>query len=146
YVNPLGIRMGLCTYCGFCEWFGCANYSKASPQTTLLPVLLRKPNFSARDNCEVTKINLDGSQKRATGVTFVDTAGQEWEQPADLVILAAYSMFNVQLLLLSKIGKPYDPGPQLHPSDDVRGRWLLRQGEIQFQSVHRLRRDRNVHR
>ena len=22
------------TYCGFCEWFGCANYSKATPQTT----------------------------------------------------------------------------------------------------------------
>jgi gluconate 2-dehydrogenase alpha chain len=109
YVNPLRVRMGPCTYCGFCEWFGCGNYSKASPQTTLLPVLVRKANFSARDNCEVTTINLDGSGKRATGVTFVDTSGQEWEQRADLVILAAYSMFNVQLLLLSKIGEPYDP-------------------------------------
>jgi gluconate 2-dehydrogenase alpha chain len=47
YVNPLGVRMGPCTYCGFCEWFGCANYSKSSPQTTLLPVLVRKGNFSA---------------------------------------------------------------------------------------------------
>jgi Cytochrome c len=28
---------------------------------------------------------------------------------ADLIILAAYAMFNVQLLLLSKIGQPYDP-------------------------------------
>ena len=27
--------MGPCTYCGFCEWFGCSNYSKASPQTTI---------------------------------------------------------------------------------------------------------------
>ena len=54
YVNPLGVRMGPCTYCGFCEWFGCGNYSKASPQTTILPVLIRKSNFSARDNCEVT--------------------------------------------------------------------------------------------
>ena len=48
--NPLGVRLGPCTYCGFCEWFGCGNYSKATPQTTILPVLLRKPNFSARDN------------------------------------------------------------------------------------------------
>jgi gluconate 2-dehydrogenase alpha chain len=109
YVNPLGVRMGPCTYCGFCEWFGCANYSKSSPQTTLLPVLVRKGNFSARDNCEVIKINLEGSQKRATGVTFVDSSGQEWEQRADLVILSAFALFNVQLLLLSKIGKPYDP-------------------------------------
>jgi gluconate 2-dehydrogenase alpha chain len=109
YTNPLGLRLGPCTYCGFCEWFGCANYSKASPQTTILPVLVRKSNFSARDNSEVTKINLDRSGEHATGVTFVDTSGEEWEQPADLVILSAYSLFNVQLLLLSGIGQPYDP-------------------------------------
>ena len=101
--------MGQCTYCGFCEWFGCGNYSKASPQTTLLPVLIRKSNFSARDNCEVTTINTDRDGKHATGVTFVDSSGEEWEQPADLVILSAFSMFNVQLLLHSKIGQPYDP-------------------------------------
>ena len=109
YVNPLGLRLGQCTYCGFCEWFGCGNYSKASPQTTILPVLIRKSNFSARDNAEVTRINLDRSGTHATGVTFVDTSGQEWEQPADLVILSAYAIFNVQLLLHSKIGQPYDP-------------------------------------
>ena len=45
-----------CSYCGFCEWFGCGNYSKASPQTTILPALIRKPNFSARDNSEVVRI------------------------------------------------------------------------------------------
>jgi len=109
YRNPLGVRLGPCTYCGFCEWFGCANYSKSSPQTTILPVLVRKPNFQARDNSEVTRINTDPDGKRATGVTFVDTRGEEWEQPADLVILAAYTIFNVQLLLLSGIGAPYDP-------------------------------------
>jgi gluconate 2-dehydrogenase alpha chain len=109
YVNPLGVRMGPCTYCGFCEWFGCGNYSKASPQTTVLPVLIRKSNFVLRDNSEVTRINLDGTGKHATGVTFIDTQGDEWEQPADLVILAAYSIFNVQMLLHSKIGQPYDP-------------------------------------
>ena len=39
YTNPYGCSMGPCTYCGFCEWFGCANYSKASPQTAILPAL-----------------------------------------------------------------------------------------------------------
>jgi gluconate 2-dehydrogenase alpha chain len=109
YVNPLGVRLGPCTYCGYCEWFGCGNYSKASPQTTILPVLIRKPNFRVRTNAEVTKISTDPAGRRATGVTFVDTSGDEWEQPADLVVLAAYTLFNVQLLFLSKIGTPYDP-------------------------------------
>ena len=109
YTNPWGVKLGPCTYCGFCEWFGCGNYSKASPQTTILPALILKENFKAFDNSEVTRINVDTSGKRATGVTFVDTSGEEWEQPADLVILSAYTIFNVQLLLLSGIGKPYDP-------------------------------------
>src|SRR5262245_55538012 len=109
YTNPLGVTLGPCTYCGFCEWFGCGNYSKASPQTTILPVLVRLPNFEARTQCEVLKINLDKSGKRATGVTYVDTSANEWEQPADLVLLCAFQLFNVQLLLLSGIGKPYDP-------------------------------------
>jgi gluconate 2-dehydrogenase alpha chain len=109
YTNPLGCTMGPCTYCGFCERFGCGNYSKSSPQTTILPVLTRRPNFEARSQCEVLRINLDTTGKRATGVTYVDAQGNEFEQPGDLVLLCAFQLFNVQLLLLSGIGKPYDP-------------------------------------
>jgi len=109
YTNPLGVTLGQCTFCGFCEWFGCANYSKATPQTTVLPVLLRSPNFEARTECEVMRINLDNTGKRATGVTYVNSSGEELEQPADLVLLCAFQLFNVQLLLLSGIGTPYDP-------------------------------------
>jgi gluconate 2-dehydrogenase alpha chain len=109
YTNPYGVKLGPCTFCGFCEWFGCGNYSKASPQTTILPALMRRANFEARTECEVTRINLDDSGKRATGVTYVDTSGEEWEQPAQLVLLCAFQLFNVHLLLLSGIGKPYDP-------------------------------------
>ena len=47
--------------------------------------------------------------KRATGVTYVDVQGREFEQPAELVILCAFAQHNVHLLLLSGIGKPYDP-------------------------------------
>jgi choline dehydrogenase-like flavoprotein len=39
----------------------------------------------------------------------VDSSGEEWEQPADIVLLCAFQLFNVQLLLLSGIGRPYDP-------------------------------------
>ncbi|RXZ38648.1 GMC family oxidoreductase [Oxalobacteraceae bacterium CAVE-383] len=109
YLNPLGVQMGQCTYCGYCEWFGCGNYSKASPQTTILPVLLKKENFSYRTGCNVTRVDLDPSGKRASGVTYIDLEGREFSQPAQLVILCAFAQHNVHLLLLSKIGKPYDP-------------------------------------
>ena len=109
YKNPLGAQMGECSYCGFCEWFGCANYSKASPQTTVLPVLMHNPNFTARTESFVTRINLDSAGKRATGVTFIDVQGKEWEQPADLVLVCGFSIWNVHMLLVSGIGTAYDP-------------------------------------
>ena len=55
------------------------------------------------------KINLSPDGKTATGVTYLDEKGQEFEQPAELVVLSAYILHNVRLLLLSGIGKPYDP-------------------------------------
>jgi gluconate 2-dehydrogenase alpha chain len=58
----------------------------------------------------VTKVLLDRSGRHATGVTFVDTSGTEWEQSAELVILAAFQLFNAQLLMLSGIGRRYDRG------------------------------------
>jgi gluconate 2-dehydrogenase alpha chain len=109
YTNPLGVQLGPCTYCGFCEKFGCGNYSKASPQTTILPVLMRKKNFTLKTESEVIKINLDSSGKRAVSVTYVDVQGDEYEQPADLIILTAFVLHNVHLLLASGIGTPYDP-------------------------------------
>lgn len=109
YTNPLGVTLGPCTYCGFCEKFGCGNNSKASPQTTILPVLMRKDNFELRTESEVLKVNRDSTGKRATSVTYVDSQGREFEQPAELVILCAYALHNVRLMLLSGIGTPYDP-------------------------------------
>ena len=109
YRNPLGVQMGQCTYCGYCEWFGCGNYSKASPQTTVLPVLLRKDNFGYKTHCDVTRVLTDSTGKRATGVRYVDIEGKEYEQPAGMVVLCAFAQHNVHLLLLSKIGQPYDP-------------------------------------
>jgi gluconate 2-dehydrogenase alpha chain len=109
YTNPLGVSMGPCTYCGFCERFGCGNYSKASAQTTLLPVLMRRRNFTARTNSEVLKIMMARDGKRATGVSYIDSSGEVFEQPADLVLVCSYSYNCVHMLLVSGIGKPYDP-------------------------------------
>jgi len=109
YTNPLGLKLETCVFCGFCERFACEHYAKASPQTVILPVLLQKPNYELRTNCEVLRVNLDNTRKKATGVTYVDAAGQEFEQPAELVLVCAFPINNVRTLLLSGIGKPYDP-------------------------------------
>ena len=109
YTNPLGVTLAPCTYCGFCEKFGCGNYSKASAQTTVLPVLMRNPNFELRTESEVIRINFDRHAKRATSVTYINAQGAEFEQPAELIVLSAYILNNVQMLLTSGIGTPYDP-------------------------------------
>jgi gluconate 2-dehydrogenase alpha chain len=109
YVNPYGCQMGPCNACGFCSDYGCLNYSKASPNISILPVLRTRKNFEMRTNSQVLKVNLDSDGKKATGVTYLDAQGREVEQQADLVLLCAFSLFNVHLMLLSGIGKPYDP-------------------------------------
>jgi gluconate 2-dehydrogenase alpha chain len=109
YTNPHGAQLGPCNFCGFCERYGCYNYAKASPQTTLLPSLMQRPNFELRTRSHVIRVNLATDGKSASGVTYIDAQGAEVEQPADLVVLCAYQFHNVRLLLLSKIGKPYEP-------------------------------------
>jgi len=109
YTNFYGVQLGACNFCGYCERFGCYNYSKASPQSTILPALYQKKNFSLKTRAQVVRINTDSTGKKATGVTYIDAYGQEVEQTADLVILSAFQLHNVRLLLMSKIGTPYDP-------------------------------------
>ena len=109
YKNPEGLDLQACVYCGFCERYACEHFAKASPQTVILPALLNRPNYELRTNCEVLRINLDSTRKKATGVTYVDAAGTEYEQPAELVLITAFALSNVRTLLLSGIGEPYDP-------------------------------------
>lgn len=108
YTNPYGAQLGPCNFCGYCERFGCYLYAKASPQTTIHPVLLKKPNFELRTQSHVVRVHLDSSGKRATGVTYVDGQGRTVYQPADLVLLCAFELNNARLLLVSGIGKPYN--------------------------------------
>ncbi|TVY01960.1 GMC family oxidoreductase [Cohnella terricola] len=108
YTNPDGIERASCQYCGYCERFGCEYGAKADPVVTVLPVAQKSGKFELRTHANVTGILHDG--KKATGVKYVNTlTGQESVQPADIVILAGYVFTNVRLLLLSKLGKPYDP-------------------------------------
>lgn len=110
YTNPDGAMLGACQYCGHCERFGCESNAKGSPHITVIPAAMRSPNFELRTRAWVTQVLRDSTGTKATGVRYTDVAtGQEYEQPAALVVLCAYAINNVHLLLLSGIGQPYDP-------------------------------------
>jgi len=106
YRNPDGIIRPACQYCGYCERFGCMVGAKAQPTNTLLPVIAKQKGVTIRTHSNVRRIlHKDG---KATGVLYRDEAGEEVMQPAGLVVLASWTLNNTRLLLLSKIGEPYD--------------------------------------
>jgi gluconate 2-dehydrogenase alpha chain len=110
YTNPDGAKFGACQYCGYCQRFGCEANAKGSPDIAVIPFALRNPNFELRTHSWVTKVLKDSDGKRVTGVTYTNLLnGEEFEQPAGMVLLCAYAINNVHLMLLSGIGAPYDP-------------------------------------
>ncbi len=97
-----------CIYCGKCTRFGCEVDAKSSAITTHIPAALATGKYEVRTECKVTGINV-GPDGLATGVTYVDLlTGEEHEQPADIVMLTAYTLTNVRMLLLSKSKKHPD--------------------------------------
>ena len=110
YTNPEGITLGRCEYCGHCNRTACEANAKASPNVNVLPVLRADPKFELRTRVFVTKLLYDKQAKRVTGVLYTDMkTGDEYEQPAGLVVLSSYVFGNTQQLLLAGIGEPYDP-------------------------------------
>jgi gluconate 2-dehydrogenase alpha chain len=109
WTNPYGAQLAPCNYCGYCSKYPCLNYSKASPQTTILDVVKRMPNFDYKVNANVIRVDLHADKKTAKGVTYIDEHQREVFQPAKIVILSSFQFANVRLMLLSGIGKPYDP-------------------------------------
>ena len=58
WTNPYGAQLAPCNYCGFCSKYPCLNYSKASPQTTILDVVKRMPNFDYKTGANVIRVDL----------------------------------------------------------------------------------------
>lgn len=108
YENPDGISRAACQYCAYCENFGCEYGAKADPAVTVIPVAKKTGNLELRTHSNVIEILNNGS--KASGVIYVDTiTGEEFEQPADVVVVASYVFNNARLLLNSGLGKPYNP-------------------------------------
>jgi gluconate 2-dehydrogenase alpha chain len=107
YKNPDGVSRAACLYCGYCERFGCMVGAKAQPTNTLMPVLQGRKKFELRTGSWVRRIvHKDG---KATGVQYTGANGEEFFQPAGLVVLSSFTLNNTRLLYLSGIGTPYDP-------------------------------------
>ena len=95
-----GERKG-CVYCGFCRDYGCHG-GQVPTQDALIPAAQATGNLEILANCRVQQVNVD-RDGRARSVSYVDASGEHHEATGDLIILAAYSLENVRLLLVSNI-------------------------------------------
>lgn len=108
YENPDGQTINACQYCAFCMMYGCDFGAKSDPIVTVIPTALETGNYDLRTNSYARRVLHENG--KATGVLYVDMrTGLEYEQPADVVVLGGYPLSNTKLMLLSKIGEPYDP-------------------------------------
>jgi len=111
FKNSDGVVRPACFYCGFCGVYGCMVGAKAQPSNLLIPIVRKQKGVTIRTGSTVRRILRDASAKngKVRGVTYIDGAGEEVFQPADLVFLASWTFNNTRLLLLSGLGDPYDP-------------------------------------
>lgn len=93
-----------CTYCGFCQAFGCHVGAKSSILVTKLPQADATGNFKLVTGAMVYRANSDNSG-RATGVSYYLPDGSDNTIEAELVILAPFIYDNTRLLLLSKTAR-----------------------------------------
>jgi gluconate 2-dehydrogenase alpha chain len=93
-----------CTYCGYCQAFGCHVGAKGSILVTKLPEADATGNFKLLTGTMVYRLNTDNSG-RATGVSYYGPDGSENTIEAEIVILAPFIYDIVRLLMLSKTAK-----------------------------------------
>ena len=93
-----------CTYCGFCQSFGCHVGAKSSILVTKLPEADKTGNFKMLTGATCYHVNTDNSG-RATGVAYYGPDGSDNTIEAEIVILAPFIYDNTRLLLISKTSK-----------------------------------------
>ena len=90
-----------CTYCGFCQAFGCHVGAKSSILVTKLPEADATGNFKLLTGTMCYHVNSDNSG-RVTGVSYYGPDGSTNTIEAEIVVLGTFIYDNVRLLLLSK--------------------------------------------
>ena len=146
YKNPDGITRGQCTYCGFCERFGCEVGAKADPTVTVIPVALKTGRFKIIDYANAFAIKNDGKNGAERPLLRRDGAASRSSPPTSSCSPRTCST-TCGTLLLSKLGTPYDPATgdwrRRHelrlPDRRRRGERLVRRTRVQ--ALHGLRGD-----
>jgi choline dehydrogenase-like flavoprotein len=131
-VGPVGITNGVfgnrphCIYRGLCLQ-GCKVNAKASPLITHIPDAIAH-GAEIRDNCMVSRIEVDESSGAAVGVRYLHE-GSERVQRADAVAIAGYSI-ETPRLLLNSTSKRFPQG--VGNGNDLVGRGVMVQGAPQL--------------
>jgi gluconate 2-dehydrogenase alpha chain len=106
FPNPAAINSEVyggrapCSFCGFCDGFGCWNGSKGGTGVTVIPEAEKTGRLKLLTDSRVMRILTD-AKGRATGVEYRDSEGATRTISAKFVILAGYIYENIRLLLLS---------------------------------------------
>lgn len=101
-----------CTYCGFCTDYTCHVGAKSSTLHTVIPKAVASGNLRIQAGTRVMRVDT-GRDHRARAVTYVGPDRVERQVRAGIVVLAAYTLENIRLLLLSgmdaagNVGKRY---------------------------------------
>jgi gluconate 2-dehydrogenase alpha chain len=101
--EPYNGRPG-CTYCGFCQSFGCHVGAKSSILVTKLPEADATGNFKLITGAMCYRVNSDNTGK-VTGVSYYGPDRSDNTIEADIVIVAPFIYDNTRLMLLSKTEK-----------------------------------------
>jgi len=89
-----------CTYCSFCQTYGCYIGAKSSILVTKLPEADASGNFTLKSGAMCYRINSDS--KRATGASYYGPDGSDNTIEAEIVIVGTFIYHNTRLLLMSK--------------------------------------------
>lgn len=90
-----------CGYHGYCNRGGCHIQAKNSTAVSTIPRAQKTGRLNVVDQAHVLRIAVDERSGLVSGVHYLK-AGQEYFQPAEVVLLGSYTYENVRLLLLSK--------------------------------------------
>ena len=97
-----------CFYHGYCARGGCPIHAKSSTTVSTIPKAQATGRLQVVTQATVTRVDVDERTGRVAGVTYLK-GGEEYFQPALVVLLASYTYENVRLLLLSK-SRPFPNG------------------------------------
>ncbi len=111
FTNQYGVGVSECFYDGWCGApcnYVCESGAKANSANRIVPAAVKSSNFELRTNSVVYRLDTDSSGN-VSAVRYYDAQGRINIQPAKAFFNGVWGYNIVRIMLLSKIGTPYDP-------------------------------------